>query len=76
MTAMAAKKVPKRPDRQVTRRLERLIIKLFEFAELNGGIECLFMARNTKKKEVHSFLSSEDINWLGNVEDMIDHDSS
>jgi hypothetical protein len=64
------KKTIKRPARQKIRRLEGLFKKLFEFGEFDG-IELAFIALDTKKDEVHSYLSSPDIQWLARIEKMV-----
>lgn len=67
---MTNDRVIKRPNRQVTRRLEGLQSKLLQFGKLDG-IELVFIVRNTNKDEVYSYLSSHDINWLGRMEEMV-----
>jgi hypothetical protein len=64
------KKTIKRPARQKIRRLEGLSKKLFEFGELDD-IQLAFIALDTKKDEVLSYLSSPDIPWLGRIEKMV-----
>ncbi|KAH7108738.1 hypothetical protein B0J11DRAFT_513106 [Dendryphion nanum] len=69
---MTNSKVIKRPNRQVTRRLDGLASKLLQYGELDG-IEVVFIARNTKRDETYSYLSSRGINWLGRIEKMRSH---
>ena len=66
----AKNKVIKRPNRQVTRRLEGLTSKLLAYGELDG-IELAFIAYNTKKNDIYSYLSSSNISWLGRIEKMV-----
>jgi hypothetical protein len=63
-------KVIKRPNRQITRRLEGLVSKLLVYGELDS-IELAFIVYNSKKDHVYSYLSSRDISWLGQVEKMV-----
>jgi hypothetical protein len=67
---MKNNKTIKRPNRQLTRRLDGLASKLLQYGELDG-IEVVFIARNTKKDETYSYLSSRGINWLGKIEKMV-----
>ncbi|KAH7111271.1 hypothetical protein B0J11DRAFT_543537 [Dendryphion nanum] len=69
---MTNNKAIKRPNRQVTRRLDGLASKLLQYGELDG-IEVVFVARNTKRDETYSYLSSRGINWLGKIEKMRSH---
>jgi len=67
---MKKNKTIKRPNRQITRRLDGLASKLLQYGELDG-IEVVFIARNTKRDETYSYLSSRGINWLGKIEKMV-----
>ena len=67
---MTNNKTIKRPNRQVTRRLDELASKLLQYGELDS-IEVVFIARNTKRDETYSYLSSRGINWLGKIEKMV-----
>merc|ERR1712098_596385 len=71
-TAMTNRKAIKRPNRQVVRRLDGLASKLLQYGELDG-VELVFIARNVRRNETYSYLSSRDINWLGEIEMMRSH---
>jgi hypothetical protein len=60
----------KRPNRQITRRLDGLVSKLIKYGELDG-IELVFVVRNVTKNEVYSYISSENIDWIGQIEQMV-----
>jgi hypothetical protein len=67
---MTNQKGIKRPNRQVVRRLDGLASKLLQYGELDG-VELVFIARNVRRNETYSYLSSRDINWLGEIEMMV-----
>ncbi len=68
---MAKKTKPiKRPNRQITRRLEGLTNKLLAYGELQG-MELIFVLCNREKDSLYSYVSSHDIDWIGHIEDLV-----
>lgn len=64
------RRIVKRPNKQIKRRLEGLTSKAFQYGNLEG-VECCLLINYPRKGTFYSYRSSKQLSWLRNLHEMV-----